>query len=459
MSEINTDNTIKIMGARISRKIIPWLIVFIVIMTGVSFLFFGAGTDMAQTRKQQREEKIAAAEKGAVAGTEEGAKRMIDEEREGAERRLSKEKATKAAQEKAVLEALQKKSSGEQPIVAMPLPGVVDPAELRQLEQARESALQKNGGSESGGTQSFYEDYGGGINGGKFIPGAGVRDGSFQQSASSQQSPEVAALIDEQKRREAKVDAQRAASQRGIETIGSKPGKRAEDMSDTEWQQSKSAKALETTDPIYPTRVSTRHVLFEGSIIPIVLEGEINSELPGRVNGRVVTDIYDSIYGSSLLIPKGSRVMGEYNNSVKEGQDRLMIAFSRIILSNGRSIRIPAMDGTDEMGRAGVEADLDTRFWRIFGPSFLVAGIAQIFKPAPSVTVNNAGAGSTYVDATGQILSDVSKKIIGRYEGAKPILRIEKGTRMNIVVTRDMAIPPDSGFAWDAQGISKGGGK
>lgn len=452
MSEANTEDTIKIVGARISRKLIPWVIAFIVLMTIVSWLFFGAGdNNSSEIRKQQHADKISDVDKKSVVGTEEGGRQFISSVKADVEESRRKEKAEKDRLE---LEALDAGKKGDP--VAMPMPGKVDPVELEQLKQAREAALQKQGGGSDigGGSQSFYEDYGTGIRGEKFIPGSGLRDGSMEASGQSL-PPEAAALIEEQKKRDAKSDAQRAATLRSIETIGSKSKKPSGQASDAEWQEAKSSKALETTDPIYPTRVSTRHVLFEGSVIPVVLEGEINSELPGRVNGRVVFDIYDSIYGTSLLIPKGSKVMGEYNNSIKDGQDRLMIAFSRIILSDGRSIRIPAMDGADEMGRAGVEGVLDTRFWRVFGPSFLIAGIAQIFKPNPSVTVNNTGAGDTYVDATGQILTDVSKKIIGRYEGAKPILRIEKGARMNIVVTRDMAIPPDGGFAWDASGVVK----
>lgn len=435
------------MGARVSRKIVPWAIGFVMIMIALSYLFLGGDQDVSEMRKQQREEKISEAEKRTEVGTEEAARQFVGEAKADAERRVAEEKAK---EEKA-------KASGD--LAVMPLPGKVDPVEFEQLKTARESAMRERSGESGigGGAQVFYEDYGTGINGNKFVPGAGVRDGGV--SSQQQVSPEVAALIEEQKAREAKVDSRRAATMKSVETIGRKAGKPAEQMSDSEWQQTKASQALETTDPIYPTRVSTRHVLFEGSVIPIVLEGEINSEMPGRVNGRVVTDVYDSIYGANLLIPKGSRVMGEYNNSVKEGQDRLMIAFSRIILSNGRSIKIPAMDGTDEMGRAGVEGKLDTRFWRVFGPSFLIAAITEVFKPAPDVTVNNTGSNNTYVDATGQILTDVSKKIIGRYEGAKPIIRIEKGTRMNIVVTRDIAIPPDGGLAWDAQGIVKGGGK
>jgi len=475
MSEISGSETIKILGARISRRMLPWMIGFVVVMTIISYLFFGGSSyDGKAAAKQKRDEKITTAEKQSEAGTEDGARKFIDKEK--AEIAIKAEQ--KAAKEKADKEALAKMvgDSGGAPS-QYPLPGnsKVDPVEYDQLKKAKDDAIRKESGGDgsslSGSNSGFYEDYDKNSNGiNKFVPGSGIQNGQSQGRLSpsdqeaidrqAAQDPQLAAILEQQRQQKKALDDIAAHRAAAIDTLngGAPSAPKANQtgpVSDATNQNKSDASTTATTSPVYPTRMENRFVLTEGSTIPCVLEGEVNSELPGRINCRVVYDIYDSIYGSSLLIPKGSRVMGQYGSSVKAGQERLAVAFNRIILANGRSVIIP-MDGADSMGRGGVAGRVDNQFWKMFGPSLLIAAITQATTPA--ITTQQTPYGpqqNPYVGAAGQVLGDVSNKILSRYQTVGPIIRIDMGTRLNIIVTKDMAIPPDGKVVWDASGMIK----
>lgn len=451
MSEINGSDTYKVLGARVSRKIVPWVIGFAILLVSFGMFFWSKSSgDFASVAKEKKEAMITQAEKNSESGNEADAKRFI-KEKEDEIKRKEFEKQEKEKEEKAKkVDPVDSAMSGTDVIkfdklhkarIAamnpddMPLPSNKEGVRRADTPNYGSSDM-GNARNTGGSSREFYEDYGQGVNVGQFVPGSNLRN--------SQATAEQTAIQKHIETLTKQQEQAQAAQRRSPPAVNQDPN--------AAWQKEMDAKINETSDLVYPTRVGNRFVLYEGTVIPCVLEGEINSELPGRVNCRTSMDVYDGIFGINLLIPKGSRIMGEYNSTAKDGQDRVMIAFSRIFLANGRSIKLPLL-GADEMGRSGVEADVDNRFWRMFGPSFLVAGIARIFQPNTNITVNAQGASSSMIDATGQILSDISKKIITRYEAAGPILRIEKGTKMNVVVSRDMAIPPDGGVAWDAAGM------
>ena len=189
------------------------------------------------------------------------------------------------------------------------------------------------------------------------------------------------------------------------------------------------------------------YTVTQGSVIPAVVVSPINSDLPGQIIARTTQNVYDSIRGRFLLIPSGSLIYGLYNNSVIVGQDRLAVVFNRIVFPDGAGVTLGAMQGADAAGQAGVPGDVDNHFWKMFGSSMLVAGIASIFEPSQSGTTNNyyvSGAGGT-TSAAGQVLVDVSRSILGRNARIPPTVTVKQGERFNIVVQQDMGLSPYSG--------------
>ena len=184
----------------------------------------------------------------------------------------------------------------------------------------------------------------------------------------------------------------------------------------------------------YPT--ASRYTLHQGKTIPAVLGRELNSDLPGEVTAYTTTDVYDSLGGGSLLIPKGSVMVGRYSSDIKIGQSRVMFAFNRIILPNGQSFDLPGAQGQDVGGAAGAPGEVNNHFLRMFGASFFTAWLAD--RVTPTNQSMGYGGVTTTVSPAGQVLVDTSRTILDRSKTIQPTITVAKGSRINIEVKKDM---------------------
>ncbi|MEW6631694.1 MAG: TrbI/VirB10 family protein, partial [Pseudomonadota bacterium] len=80
------------------------------------------------------------------------------------------------------------------------------------------------------------------------------------------------------------------------------------------------------------------YVLQAGAVIPAALVTGIRSDLPGQVTAQVTENVYDSPTGRLLLVPQGTRIIGQYDNGMGFGQRRVLLVWNRLIFPNGRSI-------------------------------------------------------------------------------------------------------------------------
>lgn len=194
-------------------------------------------------------------------------------------------------------------------------------------------------------------------------------------------------------------------------------------------------------DPgIRPLKAEASLVLTQGSVIEAVLLRELNSDLPGVVTARTTRDIYDTTTMRTMVLPKGTLAMGEYSSQVRQGQERMLFAFTRLVLPNGQSFDLPGFNGSDAAGRAGLDADVDNHYIRLFGASLLIGLLADRVIEQKAVPQGSNGQ-SGGLSATGQILVDTTKTILERNREVKPTLRIPSGARLVIEVKRDMVFP------------------
>ena len=100
-------------------------------------------------------------------------------------------------------------------------------------------------------------------------------------------------------------------------------------------------------------------ILQAGSVIPAALITGIRSDLPGLVTAQVTQNVYDSPTGRILLIPQGSRLIGDYDADVAFGQNRVLLAWNRLILPDGRSIVLERQPASDTQGFAGLQDGTD----------------------------------------------------------------------------------------------------
>lgn len=200
-------------------------------------------------------------------------------------------------------------------------------------------------------------------------------------------------------------------------------------------------------DVVRPMSSRGQFSLMQGSTIPVVLITEIRSDLPGDIKAQTTMDVYDSVYGTALLIPKGSFLVGKYNSEVRVGQEKVMAGFSRIIYPSGASADLGGMKAADMSGASGLGDDVDNHFLKMFGTNFLIAGLAQVFQKnqydGTNVTVvNSPGTTGQLSNTAGQILADTVRVINERNRTIPPTIYVFRGHKFNVMVNKDMVLPP-----------------
>ncbi|OZC01237.1 TrbI/VirB10 family protein [Rubricoccus marinus] len=187
----------------------------------------------------------------------------------------------------------------------------------------------------------------------------------------------------------------------------------------------------------------TPFVLQAGTVIPAALVTGLDSELPGAVTGQVTRDVYDSRSQRHVLVPKGSRLIGEYDDQIAYGQNRALVAWTRLVFPDGRSVALPGLDAKDLRGYSGLRGRVDRHFMQTFGSAVLLATVgagAQLALP-------DGGRGEDYAQSpqeviAGQIaleLSRVASKVVERGLDVQPTLRIAPGHRFTVFLARDLA--------------------
>lgn len=193
---------------------------------------------------------------------------------------------------------------------------------------------------------------------------------------------------------------------------------------------------------VAPDRVmppASPYVLQAGAVIPAALITGIRSDLPGQITAQVTENIYDSPTGSLLLIPQGTRIIGEYSNDVGFGQRRVLLVWNRLILPNGRSIVLERQPGADTQGFAGLEDGVDYHWWDIAK----AAGLSTLLAVGAELTMSDEDRLIQAIRNGAQdTINDAGQQIIQRQLQVAPTLTIRPGFLVRIVVTRDLVLEP-----------------
>jgi type IV secretion system protein VirB10 len=184
--------------------------------------------------------------------------------------------------------------------------------------------------------------------------------------------------------------------------------------------------------------------IMEGTAIPAVMVGGLNSDMPGQVVGSIAENIYDTASGNDLLIPQGSRVVGDYDNSVSYGQTRIGVIWKRIIFPDSSSLQLGAMEGADQGGYAGFHDRVNTHFWDKFWSALLIsiAGAgSQLSQPQPAVN-GFYSPGQIGAAAMAQGFSQVGQEYARAGLSIPNTLEVRPGYAFRIMVMKDIHLPP-----------------
>lgn len=168
----------------------------------------------------------------------------------------------------------------------------------------------------------------------------------------------------------------------------------------------------------------------EGTVLAGTLETALNSDLPGHVRAVVSRNV-TSFDGSQILIPKGSRLVGQYQSNLAVGQRRTFIIWERLIRPDGVTIAL-ASPGTDSLGRAGVTGTVDSHFMRRFGAALLLSVIdagGRALTASSGNIVIAGGAGGVATAAGAGLQNDTN---------IPPTIKVAQGTAIRIFLNRDL---------------------
>ncbi len=178
-----------------------------------------------------------------------------------------------------------------------------------------------------------------------------------------------------------------------------------------------------------------------GTVIPGALVTGINSDLPGQIIGTVTQNVFDSVSGKYLLIPQGSRLLGRYSSVVGNGENRVLVAWQRLILPNGDSIVLDAMPGTNQEGQSGLHDRVDYHFAKLAQAAALSTAIAY----GGNLAIN-PNSTSTNQDVVGNTIaqegSQIGQKIIDRQLNVQPTITIRPGWPFRVLVNADIELKP-----------------
>jgi type IV secretion system protein VirB10 len=183
--------------------------------------------------------------------------------------------------------------------------------------------------------------------------------------------------------------------------------------------------------------------LMAGTIIPAALVTGINSDLPGEIIATVTENVYDTVTGRYLLVPQGSRLLGQYDSQVTYGQRRLLLVWTRLLMPDGSSIVLERLPGVDGAGYSGVEDGVNWHWGRIFAGAALTTLLGVNAQLVAANTNTNSGS---IVIATRQSAQDsvnqVGQQITRKNLSIQPTLTARPGLPLNVIVNKDIVLRP-----------------
>ena len=186
----------------------------------------------------------------------------------------------------------------------------------------------------------------------------------------------------------------------------------------------------------------TTNDIAPGTVISMILRTGLNTDLPGQIMAEVTQNVYDSLTGSVLLIPKGTRLVASYSSSVTFGQQRVLIAWTQLIRPDGLILNLPGLPGIDAQGYTGYADKVNNHIWSLLGGTAL----ASLISLAENEVASQAElVGDTIAEAMGIASDNVSstaEKYIDRLIDRQPTITIRPGRSIKLLVTQKLTLEP-----------------
>jgi type IV secretion system protein VirB10 len=170
----------------------------------------------------------------------------------------------------------------------------------------------------------------------------------------------------------------------------------------------------------------------QGTVIPAIMETALNSDLPGFVRAVVSRDVR-GFDGSKVLIPRGSKLIGQYRAGVAVGQSRAFVVWSRVLTPEGVSVDIGS-PGTDRLGQGGVAGETNTHFFRRFGSAILLS----VLGGGVDAIANNGRSSTAIVIGSPQQATNVAAIALQKEIDIPDTISVPQGAPIRVFVARDL---------------------
>ncbi|HEV2416332.1 MAG TPA: TrbI/VirB10 family protein [Terriglobia bacterium] len=182
-----------------------------------------------------------------------------------------------------------------------------------------------------------------------------------------------------------------------------------------------------------------KYVLFEGTVIDTVLMNRLNGSFAGPVNCLVTHHVY-SHDRQHVLIPAGTKVLGEADKVNAFGQQRLAVFFHRLIMPDGYSVNLDQFKGLDQLGATALHDKVNNHYMKIFGASLAVGLLCGVAEAG----TGNVFTGSAIDQARigfGETMAMTGERIMDRFLNLMPTITIREGKKVKVYLSNDLLLP------------------
>ena len=181
------------------------------------------------------------------------------------------------------------------------------------------------------------------------------------------------------------------------------------------------------------------YVLFEGTILETVLINRLDGGFAGPVECLLSTDVYSNDR-QHLLIPAGSKLLGETKKVDTFGQTRLAVVFHRLLMPDGYSVSLDQFKGLNQIGDTGLRDQVNNHYLRIFGVSLAIGAIGAVAEGGTAGSLN-ASSSDLMRQGFAQGTAQSSAQILDKFLNIMPTVTIREGHRVKVYLSGDLALP------------------
>jgi type IV secretion system protein TrbI len=182
-----------------------------------------------------------------------------------------------------------------------------------------------------------------------------------------------------------------------------------------------------------------QYVLFEGTVFETVLLNRLDGTFAGPIECLLATDVY-SLDRQHVLVPSGSKFLGETKKVDSFGQARLAVVFHRLLMPDGYSINLDHFSGLNQVGDAGLRDEVNNHYLRIFGVSLAIGAIGATAQAGASGALTANGT-DLMRQGFAQSTAQSSSQVLDKFLNVLPTVTIREGHRVKIFLASDLFLP------------------